>query len=88
MSHSLVGRVFVTVSQQIPVPPPLLLCTTLMHLLLPLLSVCAVLGRQVKEAKQWIDVHLAHLDFNSDLPSDQQSSCERLRRTATYILQV
>jgi hypothetical protein len=42
----------------------------------------------VKQAKEWIDLHLAHLDYNSDLTAEQQSSSERLRRTATYILQV
>lgn len=50
----------------------------------------ATVLHQVKEAKAWIDLHLAHLDYNSssDLTIEQQSSCERLRRTATYILQV
>lgn len=42
---------------------------------------------QVKQSKEWIDLHLAHLDYNSDLTAEQQSSSERLRRTATYILQ-
>lgn len=67
---------------------------TLMHVLLVSagarrMCVATVL-HQVKEAKAWIDLHLAHLDYNSssDLTIEQQSSCERLRRTATYILQV
>jgi hypothetical protein len=45
---------------------------------------------QVKKAREWIDLHLAHLmrQAPAGYTQEQQRSCEHLHLTATYIFDV
>lgn len=45
---------------------------------------------QVKNAREWIELHLAHLmrQAPAGYTQEQQRSCERLHLTATYIIDV